>query len=149
MARKAGCSTLVVLEVDATEVTIEDVRPRIESRLRQRLPLIAVSAKTGRGSTGCSSTRLLSSRSTPAGSRRHAEQRARRAAPGAAAALAAGKRLNLLYGAQVSTRLPRIRIHVNDPGLVTRDYAYWVENELRKRFSLVGVPVSIDFVKRS
>ena len=60
-----------------------------------------------------------------------------------------GKRLNLLYGTQVSTRPPRIRIHVNDPGLVTRDYAYWVENELRKRFNLAGVPVSIDFVKRS
>jgi predicted GTPase len=28
---------------------------------------------------------------------------------------------------------------------VTRDYAYWVENELRKRFALEGVPVSIDF----
>jgi predicted GTPase len=42
-----------------------------------------------------------------------------------------------------------LRIHVNDPGLVTRDYAYWVENELRKRFNLAGVPVSIDFVKRS
>ena len=40
-------------------------------------------------------------------------------------------------------------VHVNDPGLVTRDYAYWVENELRKRFSLDGVPVSIDFVQRS
>ena len=60
-----------------------------------------------------------------------------------------GKRLNLLYGTQVSTRPPRIRIHVNDPGLVTRDYAYWVENELRKRFNLAGVPVSIDFVQRS
>jgi predicted GTPase len=30
---------------------------------------------------------------------------------------------------------------------VTRDYGYWVENELRKRFELEGVPVSIDFVK--
>ena len=45
----------------------------------------------------------------------------------------------MLYGTQVSTRPPRIRIHVNDPGLVTRDYAYWVENELRKRFNLAGV----------
>jgi GTP-binding protein len=60
-----------------------------------------------------------------------------------------GRRLNLLYGVQVSTRPPRLRIHVNDPGLLTRDYAYWVENELRKRFELGGVPVSIDFVKRS
>ena len=31
------------------------------------------------------------------------------------------------------------------PKLVTRDYGYWVENELRARFELQGVPVSIDF----
>jgi GTP-binding protein len=60
-----------------------------------------------------------------------------------------GRRLNLLYGTQVSTRPPRFRFFVNDPGLVTRDYGYWVENELRKRFGLEGVPVSIDFVRRA
>jgi len=151
VARKAGCSTLVVLSKwDASEVTIEEVRPRIESRLRQRPPLIAVSAKTGRGLD-----RLLAYVAalfekhtgripTPVLNDALAELRQARQPPSHR-----GKRLNLLYGAQVSTRPPRIRIHVNDPGLVTRDYAYWVENELRKRFSLAGVPVSIDFVKRS
>jgi GTP-binding protein len=58
-----------------------------------------------------------------------------------------GRRLKLLYGTQVETRPPRFRIYVNDPRLVTRDYGYWVENELRRRFELQGVPVSIDFVK--
>ena len=57
-----------------------------------------------------------------------------------------GKRLNLLYGTQVSSRPPRFRLFVNDRSLVTRDYGYWVENELRRRFRLEGVPVSIDFV---
>ena len=59
------------------------------------------------------------------------------------------KRLNLLYGAQVTTRPPRFRFTVNDTSLVTRDYAYWVENELRERFELEGVPVTIDFRRRS
>jgi GTP-binding protein len=151
VARKAGCSTLVVLSKwDETEVTIEDVRPRIESRLRQRPLLIAVSSKTGRGLE-----RLLQYIAdlfdkhvdripTPTLNDALAELRQARQPPSQR-----GKRLNLLYGAQVSTRPPRIRIHVNDPGLVTRDYAYWVENELRKRFNLAGVPVSIDFVKRT
>ena len=58
------------------------------------------------------------------------------------------KRLNLLYGTQTSVRPPRYRFFVNDPSLVTRDYAYWVENRMRERFSLEGVPVSIDFVAR-
>jgi predicted GTPase len=37
---------------------------------------------------------------------------------------------------------------VNDPSLVTRDYGYFVENALRERFDLEGVPVIIDFVRR-
>ena len=151
VARKAGCSTLVVLSKwDETQITIEDVRPRIETRLRQRPPLIAVSAKTGRGLD-----RLLEYTAelfekhtgripTPALNNALAELRQARQPPSKR-----GKRLNLLYGAQVSTRPPRIRIHVNDTSLVTRDYSYWVENELRKRFNLGGVPVSIDFVLRT
>jgi GTP-binding protein len=61
----------------------------------------------------------------------------------------ARRRLNLLYGTQTSVRPPRFRFFVNDPALVTRDYGYWVENQLRERFELEGVPVSIDFVRRS
>src|SRR5207253_9420500 len=50
VARKASSSTIVVLSKwDIGVVGIEDVRPRLEARLRQRPPLIAVSAKTGRG----------------------------------------------------------------------------------------------------
>ena len=91
VARKAGCSTLVVLSKwDETEITIEDVRPRIETQLRQRPPLIAVSAKTGRGLD-----RLLEyiARALREAHRPHpdarAQQRARRAAAGAPAAVQA------------------------------------------------------------
>jgi predicted GTPase len=48
----------------------------------------------------------------------------------------------------VTARPPRFRFSVNDPSLVTRDYGYWVENQLRERFELEGIPVSIDFVRR-
>ena len=60
-----------------------------------------------------------------------------------------GRRLNLLYGTQVQVRPPRFRFFVNDPGLITRDYGYWVENQLRDRFGLQGIPVTIDFVRRA
>ena len=56
-----------------------------------------------------------------------------------------GRRLKLLYATQTAKRPPRLRVYVNDPRLVTRDYGFWVENELRARFELQGVPVSIDF----
>ena len=50
IARKADCSTLIVLSKwDVSEVKIEDVRGQLRRRLRQRPAFIAVSAKTGRG----------------------------------------------------------------------------------------------------
>ncbi|MGZ4359186.1 MAG: ribosome biogenesis GTPase Der, partial [Gaiellaceae bacterium] len=50
LARKAQCSSFVVLSKwDIANVTIEDLRPEIRRRLRQRPPIRTVSAKTGRG----------------------------------------------------------------------------------------------------
>src|ERR671936_1532019 len=50
VARKAQCSTIAVLSKwDISEVEIEDVRARLGERLRQRPPVLTVSAKTGRG----------------------------------------------------------------------------------------------------
>ena len=50
IARKSMSSTLVVLSKwDIAEVGIEDTRERLEPRLRQRPPVLAASAKTGRG----------------------------------------------------------------------------------------------------
>ena len=151
VARKAQCSTLVVLSKwDISEVEIDEVRGHLTRRLRQRPPIVAVSAKSGRGIV-----RLLeridelfekhASRITTADlNRALADLRAARQPPARN-----GRRLNLLYGAQVQSRPPRFRLHVNDPGIVTRDYGYWVENQLRERFELQGVPVSIDFVRRA
>ena len=150
VARKAACSTLVVLSKwDKSEVRIEDVRPQLTRRLRQRPPLIAVSAVTGRGVGRILDEveRLFERHAgrvpTAELNRALRELREARQPPSRN-----GKRLNLLYGSQVQTRPPRFRLHVNDPRLVTRDYGYWVENELRRRFGLEGVPVSIDFVPR-
>jgi GTP-binding protein len=151
VARKADCSTIVVLSKwDIAKIGIDDVRPLLEERLRQRPPLVAVSAKTRRGLR-----RLLdrveevfakhAGRITTGELNRFlGELRAARPGPSRN-----GRRLNLLYATQVEARPPRFRLFVNDPGLVTRDYAYWVENRLRDRFELAGVPVVIDFVRRS
>jgi GTP-binding protein len=151
VARKANCATLVVLSKwDIGQVKVEDVRPRLEHRLRQRPGIVTVSARTGRGVPRLldrvdelyarDTTRI----STPELNRFLAELRAARQPPSRD-----GRRLNLLYGTQTQTRPPRFRFFVNDPSLVTRDYGYWVENQLRERFGLEGVPVSIDFVRRS
>ena len=127
------------------------MRGHLRRRLRQRPPFIAVSAQTGRGLERLLDTvvelfdrhiaRVPTPRAEPASSTICASERQPPSQN--------GKRLNLLYGTQIHERPPRFRIFVNDPTLVTRDYGYWVENELRERFGLDGVPVSIDFVRRT
>ena len=59
-----------------------------------------------------------------------------------------GHRLKLLYMAQIGTRPPRFAIQVNSRSRVTRDYAYFLENRMRERYGLDGVPLVIDFVER-
>jgi GTP-binding protein len=149
VARKAGCATLVVLSKwDETAIDLQETKGLLHRRLRQRPPVIAVSAHTGRGLR-----RLLdhvealfekSAGRIPTAELNRALGELREARQGPSGR---GRRLRLLYGTQVERRPPRFRVFVNDPGLMTRDYGYWVENELRRRFALEGVPVSIDFVK--
>jgi GTP-binding protein len=151
IARKSMSSTLIVLSKwDIAEVGIEEVRDRLEPRLRQRPPIVAASAKTRRG-VGKVLDRVEElygkhAARIPTGelNRFLGELREVREPPSRN-----GKRLNLLYGTQTTVRPPRFRFFVNDPGLITRDYGYWVENQLRDRFDLEGVPVAIDFVRRS
>ena len=150
VARKAHNATLVVLNKwDVGTVGIEDVRPRLEARLRQRPRIVAASAKTGRGIGRMldrveelfdrSSSRIPTAELNKfLGELKEARQPPSRDR----------KRLNMLYGTQIQSRPPRFRVVVNDPGLMTRDYGYWVENRLRERFELEGVPVEIDFVRR-
>jgi GTPase len=56
-----------------------------------------------------------------------------------------GRRLKAYYISQYGTAPPRFAIDVNERTLVTRDYAYYVENRLRSTYGLDGVPVIIDF----
>jgi GTP-binding protein len=150
IARKAQDSTLVVLSKwDQTTVGVDDIRPELERRLRQRPPHVAVSSKTGRGLErlldGIEQLYDKHTARVPTSelNRFLAELRERRPSPSRN-----GRSLNLLYGAQVATRPPRFRFTVNDRRLITRDYGYWVENQLRERYELEGVPVTIDFVSR-
>jgi len=150
VARKAGCSTLVVLSKwDIGGLELQETRGMLNRRLRQRPPVVAVSAHTGRGlgrlldHVQALFTKHTTRIPTPALNRALGELKEARPGPSGER----GRRLRLLYATQTATRPPRLRVFVNDPRLVTRDYAYWVENELRSRFELQGVPVSIDFMR--
>ena len=156
LAMRSGCATALVLNKwdIAGDVDLEHERARAQRKLRLRPRVLTASAKTGRNverllveavaladrSAGRIPTpqlnRFLSdvvaARQPPAGGPQHT-----------------GHRLKLLFMTQTGERPPRFSIQVNSRARVTRDYAYFIENRLRERYHLEGVPVIIDFVERN
>ena len=118
IARKADCATLIVLSKwDITAVDIEDVRGQLRRRLRQRPDFIAdLGEDAAAASSACSTTSRSCSTAT---SKRiptpELNKASRSCARSAQPPQRNGRRLNLLYAAQINQRPPRFRIFVNDP----------------------------------
>src|SRR5215207_9673304 len=151
LAMQSGCATVLVLNKwDAQEdLDLEHERAKVGSKLRLRPRVLTASARTGRGVTRLLTEAIvLADRSanripTPELNRFVADVVAQRQPP-----QRHGHRLRLLYMAQIGERPPRFAISVNARNRLTRDYAYFVENRLRERYRLQGVPVIIDFVEK-
>jgi GTP-binding protein len=150
LAMRTGCATLVALNKwDIGETDLDDAKARLGKRVRQRPPVITCSATTGRNVPNLLQTSLALADKradripTPELNRFVQEVVASRPPPARR-----GRRLKLLYAAQVGRRPPRIAIQVNDRRLITRDWAYHLENRLREAYGLEGVPLIIDFVPR-
>jgi len=150
-AMKAGCATLLVLNKwDLTETDIDDARARVGRKLRLRPAVITCSATRGRN-VGALLPRALQLADkaaeripTPELNRFVADVVAKNQPPAKR-----GRRLRLYYAAQVGESPPRVAIQVNDRKLISRDWAYYLENQMRETYGLEGVPLVIDFVPRS
>jgi GTP-binding protein len=147
MAMKTKCATILALNKwDVTNTDLEDAKSRAAKKLRQRPQVLAVSALTGRGLKRLVAEALgLADRSsgwiqTSELNRFLSDLQSLREPPAVR-----GKRLRMYYMAQFETRPPRFAVQVNNRGQVTRDYAYFLENRLRDRYGLQGVPLVIDF----
>ncbi len=156
LAMRSGCATALVLNKwdIATEVDLDYERARAHQKLRLRPRVLTASAKTGRhverllveaiAIADRRGTRIP----TPQLNRFLSDVVAQRQPP-AGGPSHSGHRLKLLYMTQTDERPPRFSIQVNSRARVTRDYAYFIENRLRERYRLEGVPVIIDFVERN
>ena len=151
MAMKAGCASLLAMKKwDVTETDIDDARARVKRKLRLRPMVITVSAQRGRN-VGALLPRALKLAEkaaqripTPELNRFVTDVVAKTPPPSKR-----GKRLRLYYSAQVGEAPPRIAIQVNDRKLISRDWAYHLENRMRETYELEGVPLVIDFVPRT
>jgi len=151
LAMRAGCATLLALNKwDVTATDIDDARARVERKLRLRPAAVTCSALHGRNVAKLLPKALeLADRAaeripTPELNRFVAEVVATTPPPSRR-----GRRLRLYYAAQVGERPPRIAIQVNDRKLITRDWAYHLENRMREAYGLEGIPLVIDFVPHS
>jgi len=151
IAMKAGCATLIVMNKwDITDADIDDTRARVARKMRLRPDVVTCSAKTGRNVAGLLTRAAeLADRAaqripTPALNRFVAEVVTTTPPPSRR-----GRRLKLLYAAQIEVSPPRFSIQVNDRRLIIRDWAYHLENRLRDAYGLEGVPLVIDYVPRS
>ena len=153
LAMKSGCATALVLNkwdlTSGDDFDLDHERARVNRKLRLRPKVLTTSAKTGRHINRILIEALsLAERAsyripTPELNRFLGDLTASRETP-----QKQGRRLKLFYVAQIETRPPRFSIHVNHRNRLTRDYAYFVENRLRERYALEGIPLVIDFVER-
>jgi GTPase len=146
-ATRRNCATVIAVnKSDIVEPDIEEIAGIARRKLRQKPPVIAVSAESRRGVKGLLATvahldALYNAHiPTRALNRLLAELATVRSTP-----MKHGKRLKMYYIAQFGTSPPRIAIEINDRQLVTRDFGFFVENRLRAEFGLDGVPLVIDF----
>ncbi len=164
LAMKAGCATAIVLnkwdlqeQTDAAggrRLDLEHERGRVAEKLRLRPRVLTVSAKSGRHVSRLLSEAIalgdrMSGRiPTPELNRFLSEAVQARQPPVGTRRGSSQHRLKLIYMAQIDQRPPRFAIQVNSRERVTRDYAYFLENRLRARYAMDGVPLIIDFVER-
>jgi GTP-binding protein len=158
LAMKTGCATAIVLNKwdlhEGTEEDLDHERARVAEKLRLRPRVLTASAKTGRHVSRLLSEaialgdRMAGRIPTPELNRFLSEAVQARQPPVGTRRGSSQHRLKLIYMAQIGERPPRFAIQVNSRARVTRDYAYFIENRLRARYGMDGVPLIIDFVER-
>jgi GTP-binding protein len=150
LAMKSDCATVLALnKIDIADIDVADATARAHKKLRLRPPVMTCSALNGKGTEAVLREAVaVADRSgeripTSELNRFVASVVAERPPPAKT-----GRRLRLYYAAQVGRRPPRIAIQVNDRRLISRDWAYHLENRIREQYGLQGVPLVIDFVPR-
>jgi GTP-binding protein len=150
LAMKAGSATILALNKwDIGDTDIDFARARIRQKLRLRPEAMTVSAVDGRNVRRLFHSAIeLADRSrqrlpTADLNRFLSDLQTIREPP-----MKGGRRLKLLYMTQFETGPPRFVVKISDRNLVTRDFAYFLENRLRERYELNGVPLVIDFQGR-
>ena len=146
-AQRANCATAILFNKwDISVIDLEMVTARVKDKVQMKPRWITTSALTGRGldrilPLALELYSLYSTRIPTAELNRWLEEIKARRAPEAKG----GKTLKTFYAVEYDVSPPRFKVMVNSRALITKPFAYFLENRLRESFGMWGIPLVIDF----
>jgi GTPase len=147
-AQRANCATAILFNKwDINEIDLDMTVARVKAKVQMKPRWLTVSAVSRR-----SVERILplardlyeqySARIPTAELNKWLEGLRTQRAP---AGKGGAKALKAFYAVQYDSSPPRFKVMVNSRALVTKSYAYYLENRLREEYDLWGIPLVIDF----
>lgn len=146
-AQRAKCATAILFNKwDIAELDLEMVTARVRDKVQMKPRWLTTSAVTGRGvdrilPLALELYSLYSTRIPTAELNRWLEDVRARRAPSSKG----GKTMKTFYAVEYDVAPPRFKFMVNSRALLTKSFAYFLENQLRESFGLWGIPLVIDF----
>ncbi len=146
-AQRAKCATAVLFNKwDISQLDLDMTTARVRAKVQMKPPWLTISSLTRRGVDKVLPlardlhTKYSSRIPTAELNRWLGDVRSRR--PPANKGV---KAIKAFYMVQYETSPPRFKIMVNSRALVSKPFAYYLENQLREEYQLWGIPVIIDF----
>ncbi len=146
-AQRAKCATVVLFNKwDIQALDLERAVERLRAKVQLKPPWLAVSALTGRGvdkilPLAVQLYEKYTSRIPTAELNRWlGAVKVGHQPPGKG-----GKVIKTYYMVQYATAPPRFKVMVNSRALVSKPFAYFLENRLREDYEFWGIPLVIDF----
>ena len=146
-AQRAKCATAILFNKwDISTIDLDMTVARIKAKVQMKPRWLTVSALSRRGVNQILPLsrelyRQYSGRIPTADLNRWLEGlRAQRPPAGRGA-----KTIKTFYMVQYESSPPRFKVMVNSRALITKSFAYFLENRLREDYNLWGIPLVIDF----
>ncbi len=146
-AQRAKCATAILFNKwDIADMDLEMVTARVKDKVQMKPRWVTTSAITGRGidrilPLALELYSLYSTRIPTAELNRWLEDVRARRTPSSKG----GKTLKTFYAVEYDVAPPRFKFMVNSRALISKSFAYYLENQLRETFGMWGIPLVIDF----
>jgi len=146
-AQRAKCATAILFNKwDIADMDLEMVTARVKDKVQMKPRWVTTSAITGRGidrilPLALELYTLYSTRIPTAELNRWLEDVRARRTPSSKG----GKTLKTFYAVEYDVAPPRFKFMVNSRALISKSFAYYLENQLRETFGMWGIPLVIDF----